>query len=151
MPTFDCFFSTIQEYLPLNTNAQKANGDVFPIVVLDLDLYEDYNPVSQTEHEGQFSYMFTAWCPSRREYLVFEAAPFDPSRISVLSQAYYQPKEEKDEEPPAPLTLALTDVLFSCHSQTPNAKLEPQDDPQSGGRPRQGKHQAEGTTTTGGS
>ena len=134
MPTFDCFFSTIQGYLPLNTNAQKANGDVFPIVILDLNLYKDSSPM--TDHEGQFSYIFTAWCPSRCEYLVFEAAPFDPSHISILSQAYYQSKEEKDdnEEDSAPLTLALTDVLLSCHSEMSN--LKPQDDG------RRGKYEA---------
>lgn len=119
MPTLDFFFSTIHNYLPLNTHAQKANGDTFPLVVLDLNLYKDASPM--TDHEGQFSYIFTTWCPSRREYLVFEAAPFDPSRISVLSQAYYQSREEeKEEEEPTPLTLALTDVLLSCHSQFSN-------------------------------
>jgi hypothetical protein len=115
MPTLEGFFQNMGRYFPLEVNAQQGNGDPIMVKLYHVLLHEDYNPVFNSLHVGRFSYTIRAECQGKD--IVFEAAPFLPSQVSILSQAYLDNGEDDDDDPPAPLSLSLLDIHLQCHSK----------------------------------
>jgi hypothetical protein len=113
MPTLEGFFQNMARYFPLEVAAEQGNGDSIMVKLYSVLLHRDYNPVFGSHHPGMFSYTIRAECQGKE--IVFEAAPFVPSQVSILSQAYLEDEEEEDDA--APLSLSILDIHLQCHAK----------------------------------